>query len=61
VGIEPVNTIILDRGELRRRGRLPFLEAGERRTMEVEAAVLEGEEEIRTFEERVRRILGSRA
>jgi galactose mutarotase-like enzyme len=57
VGVEPVNTIILNRAELRRRDRLPFLEPGETRSMEVEFTVLEGEAAIREFEEGVHRLL----
>jgi hypothetical protein len=57
VGIEPVNTIILNRAELRRRDRLPFLGPGESRTMELEIGVLVGEEEIREFEAMVHGIV----
>jgi hypothetical protein len=60
VGIEPVNTIILNRAELRSRGRLPFLDPGESRSMEVEFGVLQGDAEIRAFEAEIRGILQSR-
>jgi hypothetical protein len=53
MGIEPVNTIILNRAQLRRGQRLPWLEAGESRSLEVEIGVLEGAEEIDVFGRRV--------
>jgi hypothetical protein len=49
LGIEPVNTIILNRAELKSRGRLPMLEPGEVREMELELGVLEGQSEINRF------------
>jgi hypothetical protein len=54
LGIEPVNTIILNRAALRRSGRLPFLEPGQTADMEVEIGVLQGEEEIEGFARKVR-------
>jgi hypothetical protein len=59
-GIEPVNTIILNRAALRRSGRLPFLEPGETADMEVEIGILEGEEEIEEFSRKVRSITKGR-
>ena len=58
VGIEPVNTIILNRAELRKRGRLPLLEPGESRTMEVEVGVLAGTQEIEGFAAGAAAVLG---
>ena len=49
VGVEPANTKCLNRGALRREGRLPLLQPGEAREMEVEIGVLEGPEEIEAF------------
>ncbi|MBN1835822.1 MAG: aldose 1-epimerase family protein [Spirochaetales bacterium] len=60
VGIEPVNTIILNRAELRRQNRLPQLEPGERRSMEVEFGVLEGASEIDAFAARIAGLTGGR-
>ncbi|HVO38518.1 MAG TPA: aldose 1-epimerase family protein [Spirochaetia bacterium] len=49
VGIEPVNTKIANRAELRAAGRLPMLAPGESRDMELEIGVLEGGAEIDAF------------
>jgi len=57
-GLEPVNTKIANRAELRAQGRLPTLAPGESRDMELEIGVLEGASEIeqaRTQIERIRR------
>jgi hypothetical protein len=54
LGIEPVNTIILNRAELRKQGRLPMIEPGEVREMDVEIGVLEGLSEIEEFIDSVR-------
>jgi galactose mutarotase-like enzyme len=59
VGIEPCNTQILNRGELRRRGMLPFLEPGESREMAVEIGVLDGAKEIDAFERMVEKMRGT--
>jgi hypothetical protein len=56
VGVEPANTKCLNRAALRREGRLPMLQPGEAREMEVELGVLEGPEEIEAFAERCRAI-----
>jgi hypothetical protein len=56
VGVEPANTKVLNRAALRREGRLPMLQPGEVREMEVELGVLEGAEEIEAFAERCRAI-----
>jgi hypothetical protein len=57
LGIEPVNTKILSRGELRKEGRLPFIEPGEVKEMEVEIGVLDGNTEIEEFTGKVNRIV----
>ena len=49
VGLEPVNTKIANRAELRAQGRLPMLPPGETRAMELEISVLEGVSEIDRF------------
>jgi hypothetical protein len=56
VGLEPANTKVLNRAVLRREGRLPVLQPGETREMEVELGVLEGPEEIEAFAARCRAI-----
>jgi hypothetical protein len=56
VGLEPANTKVLNRAVLRREGRLPVLQPGEAREMEVELGVLEGPEEIEAFAARCRAI-----
>ena len=56
VGLEPANTKIANRAELRASGRLPMLAPGESRAMELELTVLEGAREIDRFEEQVKRI-----
>ncbi len=56
VGFEPVNTKIVNRAVLRSEGRLPVIEPGGERVMEVEFGVLEGGAEIDAFAERVRRL-----
>jgi hypothetical protein len=53
VGIEPVNTKIANRAELRAAGRLPMLAPGETRDMELEIGVLEGAAEIDAFRRRI--------
>jgi hypothetical protein len=58
VGMEPVNTKISNRGELRAAGRLPTLAAGEVREMDLEFGVLEGKAEIDAFAAEVARIKG---
>jgi hypothetical protein len=56
LGIEPVNTIILNRASLRESGRLPVIEPGEVKEMEVEIGVLSGESRIEQFAGRVREV-----
>ena len=56
MGLEPVNTKIANRAELRVSGRLPLLEPGEAREMDLELGVLEGMEEIEAFAAEARRI-----
>lgn len=60
VGFEPANTKIVNRATLRGEGRLPVLEPGEARTMEVEFSVLEGVAAIEEFRAAVRRLTGGR-
>jgi hypothetical protein len=55
-GLEPVNTKIVARPLLREEGRLPVLEPGESREMDVEAGVLSGHEEIARFAAEIERI-----
>jgi hypothetical protein len=57
VGIEPVNTKTVGRSILRREKRLPRIEAGESREMEVEIGVLEGKREIDEFVDGIREVL----
>jgi hypothetical protein len=40
MGLEPANCHVMGRGEERRQGRLPFLEAGEKRTHQLELSVV---------------------
>jgi hypothetical protein len=61
VGVEPANTKVVNRAALRREGRLPVLEPGEARQMEVELGVLEGPEEIEAFARRCRALRGGAA
>jgi hypothetical protein len=49
VGLEPANTRVATRGTLRAAGKLPFLEPGESRVMDVRFDVLEGAQEIEQF------------
>ncbi|HVP19916.1 MAG TPA: aldose 1-epimerase family protein [Spirochaetia bacterium] len=58
VGMEPVNTKIANRAELRAAGRLPILGPGEIREMDLELSVLEGKAEIDSFCAEVKRIQG---
>jgi hypothetical protein len=57
VGIEPVNTKIVGRGTLKKEKRLPWIEPGERRDMEVEIGVLQGKREIEEFAAGIRKVL----
>ena len=61
VGIEPVNTKIANRAELRASGRLPTIGPGEVREMDLEVGVLEDSAEIDSFCAEVKRIQGRRA
>jgi hypothetical protein len=56
VGLEPVNTRIANRSELRAKRLLPMIEPGEVREMDLEVGVLEGAAEIDDFLAEVRRI-----
>ena len=60
VGIEPVNTKVVGRGTLKREKRLPWIEPGECRDMEVEIGVLEGSREIEDFASQVRNLLAEK-
>ncbi len=55
VGVEPVNTKIVGRPTLRAEGRLPMIEPGETREMDLEIGVLDGQEEIALFAAEVER------
>jgi hypothetical protein len=55
LGIEPVNTTIATRSVLRAEGRLPMIEPGEVREMDIEIGILEGASEIASFEREIRR------
>lgn len=57
VGFEPVNAKILNRSILRSQGRLPMLEPGEQREMDIEIGVLDGKGEIDAFAEEVQQTL----
>lgn len=46
VGIEPCNTRLVNRGELRERGELPLLQPGHRQEMRLEMGVLVGGDEL---------------
>ncbi len=61
VGVEPANTKVVNRAALRREGRLPMLQPGEAREMEVELGVLEGPEELEAFAGRCRALRGGAA
>jgi hypothetical protein len=58
LGIEPCNTKIENRAWLRKNGRLPEIRPGEKREMELEVGVLDGQNEIDTFQNRAKEILG---
>jgi len=51
--LEPCNAPCLNRGVLRERGLLPFLQPGEVKEISLEIRVLEGETEIAAFEAQV--------
>ena len=53
VGIEPGNVPCLNRSELRERGELPMLAAGEIKEIHLEIGVLEGNEELGEFVNRI--------
>jgi hypothetical protein len=57
VGFEPVNVKIVNRSILRAEGRLPMLEPGEQREMDIEIGVLEGKGEIDAFAAEVQRTI----
>jgi len=57
VGLEPCNTKIENRAELRKHKRLPQLRPGEVREMRIEIGVLEGKEELDRFSKDVEEIL----
>jgi hypothetical protein len=49
LGIEPANVPCLNRSELRKRGELPMLAAGEIKEMHLEIGVLDGNDEIKEY------------
>jgi hypothetical protein len=53
MGIEPCNAPCANRAQLRAKGLLPMLEPGQSRKSRVEIGVLEGEEEINRFLQRM--------
>jgi len=53
LGMEPCNAPCENRAVLREKGRLPMLEPGETRTMQVEIGVLAGNEAIDAFAEKI--------
>lgn len=53
VAIEPVNTKLDNRAVLRQEGKLPMLQPGESRKMNVEIGILDGKAEIGTFHRKV--------
>ncbi len=59
LGIEPCNTKIENRALLKKHGRLPLLEPGEKRDMIVEIGVLEGRDEIDCFIKKVKETVAS--
>ncbi|HEB31404.1 MAG TPA: DUF4432 family protein [Spirochaetes bacterium] len=59
LGLEPCNTKIDNRASLRKDNRLPVIEPGEIKEMEVEIGVLDGQEEIDKFSHRVKEITSS--
>ena len=58
VGMEPANCWVEGRDKVRQKGRLSFLEPGERREYHLEIGVLSSKEEISILEGKVRRIKG---
>lgn len=54
MGLEPANCHVMGRGEERRQGRLPMLEAGETRTHHLEISVLSSIAEIEQVAEQVK-------
>ena len=56
MGLEPSNCYILGREKERANGTLPVLEAYETRCFEVSIGILDGETEIRAFEDKIRKI-----
>jgi hypothetical protein len=56
LGIEPVNTKIVNRSVLRAEGRLPMIEPGEVREMDIWIDILEGASEIAAFQREIRRL-----
>lgn len=57
VGLEPANTRAIGRDCARESGELQWIAPGERRAFHLEIGVLEGQEEIASFESQVRRML----
>ena len=57
VGIEPCNVKIDNRAALKEKNMLPFLEPGETKEIELELGVLEGDVEIKQFNQKINRII----
>jgi hypothetical protein len=58
VGIEPSTNRTAGRLDARERGELIELEAGEKRTYDLELGALEGEDEVSGFAARVESVMG---
>ncbi|HSM56173.1 MAG TPA: aldose 1-epimerase family protein [Candidatus Sulfomarinibacteraceae bacterium] len=54
MGLEPANCHVMGRGEERRQGRLPFLEAGETCTQRIQLGVLTSSQEIDEVEQTIK-------
>ncbi len=61
LAIEPVNTKVANRVQLREEGILPYLNPGEEKEMVVEIGVLEGAQQLLAFENKVNCILEGKA
>jgi hypothetical protein len=60
VGVEPANCLVMGRDKERMWGTLEMLEPGQARNVDIELSVLTCTEDIRGFEEAVRRVTSSR-
>jgi hypothetical protein len=57
LAIEPVNTKVANRVQLKKEGILPYLKPGETKEMRVEIGILDGADQLSAFEQKVNRIL----